>query len=104
MSPIDWSQMKTKDEVEAEWFHNNFISISRKSGLFWIYDNLQVTEDQILATIELIEDESERYKSRVSFNNGSWHSNDPYVIQLAKTLGLDTDEKILNAFQEASQL
>lgn len=104
MTPIDWSQLKTHEQREEERCQSEFIVISRKSGLFWIYDNLQVTEDQILAIINQIEDEAERYKARLSFNTESWYSNDPYVKELGKSLGLDTDEKLLEAFQEATKL
>lgn len=104
MTAIDWSQMKTKEQLETEWFDTHFIVISRKAGLFWIYDNLEKTEDQILAGVEEIEDESERYKARLSFNTAYWHSNDPYVIAFGAKLGLDTPQKLRDAFEEASKL
>lgn len=104
MTAIDWSQMKTQEQLEEERNRAEYIVVSRKAGLFWIYDNLQKTEDQILAGVEEIEDESERYKARLSFNTAYWHSNDPYVVAFGEKLGLDTREKLLQAFEEASKL
>ena len=104
MKPIDWSLMKTKEQVEDEKASSEYLILSRKSGLFWIYDNLGVTEDQILGIIDLIEDEGERYKAKLSFNTNYWHSNDPYVISLGKSLGLVTHKQLKEAFQEAEKL
>ena len=104
MTTIDWSQMKTQEQLEEERNQAEYIAISRKAGLFWIYDNLHTTEEQILAGVEEIEDEGERYKARLSFNTAYWHSNDPYVIAFGAKLGLDTREKLLQAFEEASKL
>lgn len=104
MSNIDWDKMKTKGQLEEERLAAEVIIISRKSGLFWLYDNLQKTEDQILAGIEELENEDERYKARLSFNTAFWHSNDPYVVAFGEKLGLDTREKLMRAFEEASEL
>lgn len=104
MSNINWDMMKTKEQLEDERNRTEYVVISRKAGLFWIYDNLQKTEEDILAVIDTIEDEGERYKARLSFNTAYWHSNDPYVIALGVSVGLDTREKLQKAFKEAAPL
>ena len=79
------------------------VVISRKQGLFWLVDNLGVTEDVIKALIKGIPDEIERYKSKISFETDRWWSNDPYVQMFGASIGLDTPHKLRSAFKAAME-
>lgn len=98
---IDWNKMKTAEQLEAELATNNRIAITRRQGLFYLFDSFGVKESDIEAQIALIADEGERYKAGVSFRADSWFSDDPFVAAFSEGLGLNTPEKLRNAFQAA---
>lgn len=101
--PIDWSQLKTAADIAKEQEIATKVVITRKQGLFWLIDNLQVTEPVILEAIGAIPDDIERYKAEVSFKTNDWHSDDPYVQLFGASLGLDTPDKLKAAFKAAME-
>ena len=100
---IDWSQVKTQEDILSEEAAREQLVITRKQGLFWLIDNLQVTESVVLEAIGAIPDEIERYKAEVSFKTNDWHSDDPYVQLFGASLGLDTPDKLKAAFKAAME-
>ena len=101
---IDWSKMKTAEQIEAEQAVAQRVAISRRQGLFYLFDTFGIKESDIEAQIAAIEDEARRYKAGISFRSDNWFSDDEYVAAFGAPLGLDTAEKLQAAFQAASEI
>lgn len=78
--------------------------ITRQQGLIWLFMEMGIMEEDILENINAITDAGERYKAKIAFQDNRWYSDDPYVLQMGKGLGLDTPEKLEKAFKGAQKL
>lgn len=101
---INWSQMKTAEQIAAEQASARRIAISRRQGLFYLVDTYGIKEADIEAQIAAIEDETRRYKAGVSFRSDSWFSDDEFVAAFGEPLGLNTPERLYAAFVAASKI
>ena len=101
---INWSQMKTAEQLAAEQASARRIAISRRQGLFYLVDTYGIKEADIEAQIAAIEDETRRYKAGVSFRSDSWLSDDEFVAAFGEPLGLNTPERLYAAFVAASKI
>lgn len=98
---IDWSKLITKEQLEEKEKLANKITISRTQGLLWIFRNTGVKDTDILLKISEIENEITRYEAEKYFEASTWDSNNVYVEMIAESIGLDSYEKIQQAFKEA---
>lgn len=99
---IDWSKMKTASQIAEE--NKIKITISRTQGLLWIFRNKQVKDSDIRIMISGMEDESVKYEAEQYFEAATWDSDNVYVQMIADNIGLDTPDKIKQAFLEALEI
>ena len=101
---LKWIQKGGKPTYEKDVVVDLPVIITRQQGLLWMFTNLTVMEDKILENINKITDVGERYKATIALQSNRWHSDDPYVQMMGISLGLDTPEKLKQAFEGAKQL
>lgn len=80
------------------------VTISRTQGLVYLYDALQVTEGDVQALIDGMEDTTARYKAGLYFRAATWDSDNVYVAMLAAAVGLDSPAKLEAAFRAAKSI
>lgn len=59
---IDWSKLKTAEQLEQESEMRKRISITRTQGLVWMHRQLGVKDEDILARIDSIPDADKSYE------------------------------------------
>ena len=94
-------QAKLSETAEAMQAKKN---ITKRQLLFWLYQNKQKTETDILTAIDTIQDKDKKYLAQVSYNgtNNFYYGNE-YTQLIGQVLGLTTDE-LKQCFDEANTL
>lgn len=78
--------------------------VTRTQGLLALLElPTPITEAQILAAIDGIEDLIERERARILLNNPHWKRADPFIAQIGAAFGLD-GAAIDTLFQQAATL
>lgn len=80
------------------------ITISRTQGLVYIYRNLRVTEGDVEALIEGMEDADAKYEAGLYFRAATWDSDNPHVQMFGAGIGLETPAQLEEAFRAAQSL
>ena len=101
---VDNSEEYNKQLAEQEAKIQAMKNITKRQLLFWLYQNKQKTETDILTAIDTIMDKDKKYLAQVSYNgtNNYYYGNE-YTQAIGKALGLTIDE-LKQCFDEASKL
>lgn len=79
-------------------------TITKRQLLFWLFQNKNIKEANILTAISNIEDENNRYLGEISYNGtNNFQYGNPFVAVIGQALGLTTQD-LIKCFDEAINL
>ena len=99
-----WRIVDLSEEERATYAAANRITITRTQGLVFLFRSIGIKESDIEAMLSEEANEDIAYEAGLYFRAATWDSDNAFVGLLCARVGLDTPQKLRQAFEAAKAI